>query len=583
MHSDDSTSKTLFIGDSFEQWIVIVMALVTIIAAVAAYLEVDAGGRSDQALRESQTWLLQSIGSKSRGEQDVAYGLSDAYRQWLELDTLAFLAEQNGDVPAAERYLKMRERIQELTPLLSEQYFDPASGSFPDVKAFESDTYIVETALLTERFVNAATISDGWGDKGDNYVNHLTLLTLALFLYGLATTALRALKWYFIITGTVIGVITLIWMIIVVLTAVERLPDEAMVAYAEGVGLAHQDQHDEAITSLSLALELAPSYPNAYYERAKAHFARQELEQAAADYEAAIEAGREDVNVPWNLGWTYYLAGELEQSIEITEQALAIAPDQTALHFNLGLAQLALGKLEAAQESYKQGTLSATQQVKEAREAGQEPPATLWWYLTASAIDLDNLLNCLYEELCEGTPPTEAIASSDNLPSTAAQLNRELKSLTTALEYTGDVPPESIAARIEPFEIAQAVYDESGQVVAYDPLQTKSLVRGAGVFEDGGDLADVDLTRNDSGLTGELFVIFDYANIQAGQLVIVKVYSNGRESPGLRLVDQWELEAQGEAVLPLTPGGTYTLPPGDYQVEIYVDSHLVQEGEFTIG
>ena len=51
---------------------------------------------------------------------------------------------------------------------------------------------------------------------------------------------------------------------------------------------------------------------------------------------------------------------------------------------------------------------------------------------------------------------------------------------------------------------------------------------------------------------------------------------------GLRLVEEWTLGDQGQAFLPLTPGGSYGLEPGEYRVEIYVDSVLVQEASFTI-
>ena len=59
-------------------------------------------------------------------------------------------------------------------------------------------------------------------------------------------------------------------------------------------------------------------------------------------------------------------------------------------------------------------------------------------------------------------------------------------------------------------------------------------------------------------------------------------YSDGLESPGLRLVELWSLGQQGEAALPLTPGRQFTLAPGEYQVEIYVEAQLIKEGTFTI-
>ena len=84
------------------------------------------------------------------------------------------------------------------------------------------------------------------------------------------------------------------------------------------------------------------------------------------------------------------------------------------------------------------------------------------------------------------------------------------------------------------------------------------------------------------GATRQVFVRFDYGGLQEGQLVVVKVYLNGREVTGLRLVEEWTLGSQGQAALPLTPSSGFTLSPGDYRVEVYVDSHLVQQSGFTI-
>jgi hypothetical protein len=65
----------------------------------------------------------------------------------------------------------------------------------------------------------------------------------------------------------------------------------------------------------------------------------------------------------------------------------------------------------------------------------------------------------------------------------------------------------------------------------------------------------------------------------------MKVYHNGEEDPSWRAVDQWALGQAGEDgffSLSYAYSNVYTLAPGEYWVEIYIDSHLAQRGYFVI-
>jgi hypothetical protein len=226
----------------------------------------------------------------------------------------------------------------------------------------------------------------------------------------------------------------------------------------------------------------------------------------------------------------------------------------------------------------------AASQVAEAKAAGAEPPTSLWWYLGTAVMDLSNLLNCMYDQICEEAPPYETIATSDArdlVMGTADELHRELKSLSVALEYTGQLPGDPVAAEATAFEFAEGMYDDEGQLVDYTPLSSQTRLRfGQVLDEDVGEFADINI--GGAGAAGDVFVLFDYEGMRDGQLVVVKVYVDGREVPGLRLVEEWALESQGQAALPFIPGSYFALSPGDYRVELYVDSQLIQQGGFTI-
>ncbi|MCP4538115.1 MAG: tetratricopeptide repeat protein [Chloroflexi bacterium] len=575
--------KPFFSGEPFERLVALLIAIVTIIAALSGFLEADAGARSDRAIRDAQQYAIQATNVKARGEVQIGYAWSDAYRLWLELDTLAFDAEQNDDSKALDRYRDIQKQIIGMSPLLAPPYFDPSTDDWPDVNAFEADLYRVETTALSERFINAAAVSDAWAGKASTYVKLLTLMAVTLFLFGLSTTVVGRASWLFVGVGALIVNVCLVWMIITIFQPVPELPDTAIVAYARGTGLAFQNDPNGAVEAFNEALEKAPDYANAYYERGTAHFDLGNFAQAAADYKAAVTTGRDDVNVLWNLGWTYYVMGRFEDATDTTKQALEAAPDRVALHFNLGLAYLANDEFQLAQATYDKGIALVRQQVEDARNVDEEPPSSLWWYMETAALDLANLLNCIYDQVCIETPPYDLVSSSETIATAAEGLNKQIRDLTIALEYSGQVTSASVMGYISDLEFAQGTYDDEGVLVDYASLPDQGLQARFGmVYQEESELANIDLARRGDGIN-EVFVLFDYQGLEDGQLVVVKTYLNGRESIGLRLVEEWNLGTQGRAVLPMTPpNNEFSLSPGDYRVEVYVDAHLIQQGGFAI-
>lgn len=573
----------LFTGEPFERMMALLFALVTILAAVAALLEADAAAQTAQAIRRAQQYAMQAIGVKASGEVQAGYAWTEAYRRWLEWESLSDQAEGENDPAAADRYEAVRDRAVQLSPLLSEPYFNPETDDFPNIRAFEASNYLVENIILAERFVNTMELSGELEDKEKAYGTHLLLFAVALFLYGLSVTIVGRMRWLFVAMGTVMANIALIWMIITYITPITTFPDEAIVAYAEGMGFAHQEDYVAAIEAFDRALELVPGYANAYYARGNVYFDQGDFRRAATDYAAAMEAGREDVNVPWNLGWTYYVLGHLDDAIETTQIALELDDEQVALYFNLGLMHLAQGNLEEAQGIYAEGIDLATGQVTAATAAGEAPPASLWWYLGTAATDLDNFMTCLATQVCRETPPYDTIATADDVVTTTAALREQLKNTAVALEYLGSPSGEAVAATISEVEFGTPVYNEADILVGFTPLQgSEPQLRFGRVQEDQGEEVDVNIILAGPDEANEVFVRFNYDGLADSQLLTIKIYRDGKESPGLRLVENWVLGSTGEAALPLTPSSQFALAPGEYRVEIYVDAHLVQEGNFTI-
>lgn len=560
--SNISKSAPFFTDERFERLAAILITLITVLAAIVGWLQTDASVRSAQANRNAQRYAIQAMGRKTSGLVQFNYEYNGLYRAWSELDLLALSAGNSGDEAAARRYETVRDRLVRLSPLLQTPYFDAVEKTAPDLNGYEADIYWVEATALTERYTNAARLGSAWSDKANTYVAQLTILAVVLFLYGLSTTISGRVRWLFVSAGTMLAGIVVLWLLVTAFWPISTLADEAIVAYAQGIGLAYRGKQAEAIAAFDQALNEAPHYADAFYERGNTHFDGRDYEAAAADYEAAQATGRDDAAVTGNLGWVYYLLGRFNQASEQSRQALKSDPTQIGVHFNLGLALLADGQPEAAQTEYANTMALVSQQVNQARESGQEPSSSLWWYMDAGARDLQSLLDQLDNQPKAWTdaPPRSAIADPEAVRSAAQDLNQQLRDMIVALEYTGEPPKGLVTAQITSFKFGQAQYDEQGNFVEYTTAEA---------FPYG---------------TAEVLVLFDYENLRDGQEAVWKVYRDGLEDPSLRLTETWSLSSTGSAEKSIgyAYSNVFFFTPGEYTVELYIDSHLAHGGTFII-
>ena len=539
--------------------IAILIASVTALTAIIAFLQADAAQRDDRANRDSKRYALEAFGRKVSGDARVNFDYYKAYQEWYELDLLANTATRRGEMNAARRYTTLRDKIEKLSPLLAPPYFDRAQGKV-NVAKYEADTYVIEITELTEKFNAATAVKEAWDAKAGTYIVHLTLLAIALFLFGMAgllsATAARVI---FTATGILVTFVAFSWAFLVLIQPVPDLrATNAIPAYARGVGLAHQGMYKEAIAEYDRAIHAAPDYANALVDRADAYSNLGDHLAAIASYEKARALDSKSARVSGNLAWEYYLVGRFDDAIRINRAALKENPGEAWIRFNLGLALLASGKLSDASATYSETMTATANQVAEAKTAGKEPPYNLWWALDSAAIDLDNLLAVI--ESGKGEPPRAKITNVDLARPIAESLIAQLKSYAVALEYTGKPPVGSLAAKISALEFGIPEYDAKGNITDYDVNDE---------FEYGID---------------EIAAIFDYAGMKNGDQVVFKVYINSKENPSWRLIASWDLDATGSAHRLMSPGytDTFVFDPGEYSVELYVNSQFAQRGTFRV-
>ncbi len=371
----------------------------------------------------------------------------------------------------------------------------------------------------------------------------------------------------FVIVGSEIVGICMLWLGWSMLELLIRpeVNHEAIQAYAEGVGLEYQGRHEEAISRFSLAIEKNPSYAKAYYERGLSYYSLGDMQTALSEMEAARANGLDDTSINWNLGWTYYLTGEYERAFEANERVLNGRPEVLGVRMNQAISHLVNGDLENSLAQYDLLIAEAQRQVNEARANNAEPSASLWYYMDAGALDLQNLIDTLDNNPKSWTqaPPPDLIRGDHAaIRQFAVEQMKRLKESTVALEYTGQLPAGGSSMLVEPFVFGQITeVNEQGLITGFEPIANDVVPFGEQEFT----------------------VQFTYTG-EAPKEMLWKVYVNGHEDQALRIVDTTDVSAGNTWYK--TFGYSYTnvfiLSEGEYTVDLYADNILVQSGTFYV-
>jgi tetratricopeptide (TPR) repeat protein len=542
--------------ERFEKMVTVLIASVAIWVAITVYFQNYASSLSDQARRRAQENAIASTKTELNGSIQYSYQWQGAFQTWRELGWQITAAEQSGDTAAVERYAKLQERIAALGEILGPEYFDPSIG-WPDSYKYEADLYLVESTRLTEVYIAESDLGRATDNTANALVVQITLLTVALSLYGLSMALKGRVRWLFVIIGTGFVGFCALWLSwsMIELLARPRVNNPAINAYAEGVGLSYQGKYDEAIARFNFAIAEKPDYGKAYYERGFAYYYKDDLATAIIDFETARLAGLEDTSTNWNLGWVYYLSGQYLKGIEADERVLEKDSRVLGVRMNEAISYLALGDLASAQQQYDLLIQEAERQVN---ENNLEPSASLWYYMDAGAIDLQNLIDEL-----DGDPKSWTEAPASNLIAGdhsairdfARQQMVRLKETTVSLEYNGQLPATQDVMQVQPFNFGQITgVDEQGLITDFEISPSR-------VFP----------------------VEFTY-NGPPPKQIIWKVYVNGREDQSLRAILNHDISSG--ATWYQTFGYNYTnvfiLTPGEYIVELYADSKLAQIGKFLV-
>lgn len=602
--------------------IAIVISLVAILGALLAFARTDASAHADDAKREQKRLTIEASALRLGSQAEVGFNLSAA-QAWLEMAKLTNSAEDAGalslpnwenysynlrewptqvaTIMPADWYAPTRDRLADVAPLLEKPY----SGN---IRKFYADKSLVTVTEYTEQAADARSQQNQWADKSSSYSFYLAMLAIGGALLGLSTTMQGLGRRICFATGIGIAAVVAILSASVYSRSIAYFSHEAIADYAHGIGLAYQGQTADAtvaddltrqaVAAFDKAIEAAPTYANALFDRANALYTLKDYHAAEKSYSLAIDSGRSDTGALWNLGWNRYLLGNFGAATDSYRRALALNPDLVAVRMNLALSLLASGSVDQATAEYEDALKRAERQVRSANAGGPQVPYSFWKQIDRSTLDLDALQASLDGDLQPWmeAPSQTAIASDPALRSGITYLSTHIREANLGLEYGGNLPVQAKAAgTISSFKYTApdgrgpdtsfpSTPFEGGMVI---DLSAKSLMPPAplssntytSTYPPSFDKTVFTYSPSRGIELSSVEVQFDYSHLEDGKEVIWKVYRNGTEDHSLRWQETWSNGPEGYAIKPLS---FVFVASGTYRVEMYYDRRLVQVGTFKI-
>ena len=381
--------------DLFSRAVALCAVITTLVAAVVAFLHADASREGDRAAAASQRAAIEAAHSVVRGRQTAQIELRQVQLA-REHRTRQFNADQRellgleGDgvtVIEAAHWRRLAGRAErEIHQSADELHIaDAGPGS---VASPERDQYFPSRLLAqTEhrgRWLAAVRdahneLSSEWGKRGTVFIAILTLLAVALYLFGFSLTPQgRHMRGVFATFGGAFLLIGVLFGPMQAFFPPQVPPAAAAEHYADGwlaVQTAeHSEDYAQAVEHYDDALRLRPGFARAYFERSNAltaaaspqttsflSLAPAPVRKAAIrDLKRARELGLDTPAVTGNLGFELLALGlqtgssdRIEESLDLTRTAIDGDPREPVLRFNLGATLLAAGRTAEAWEAYR--------------------------------------------------------------------------------------------------------------------------------------------------------------------------------------------------------------------------------------
>ena len=397
----------------------IAVVLTTLVTAAVGYLQVRAGSRSSDAGQAGQEYAVLTMSSLLQSQEKAKVD----YEHFLKAQ------EQRGQAGNAfqqsvfsgpgekellalvqERWTKLAAKTQALTPITPNGRDGPQQDlEFPRHYFARSTA----DALRYQALQDAANDNNSdWDSRAAKYTAVLTLLAVAVFLFGLALAMPKRVLGVFGAVGALLLVVGVAWAGTLAASAPERAPPAAAEEFAKGeVALETASDtagFNDAIAHFTKAIDAWPGFARAYLGRANARLSAsapelestlippEALEKVIDDLEEAIDRGLDNAAVREQLAASRFTLALHDrpklfgQAVDDARAAREAAPGDPVAAYSLAVSLLGAERRDEAREAYRRAIELTIYVDGDAKKPRNAPPFSQTW-LSGALSDLEAL------------------------------------------------------------------------------------------------------------------------------------------------------------------------------------------------
>ncbi|HZQ66191.1 MAG TPA: hypothetical protein VFA66_13300 [Gaiellaceae bacterium] len=527
------------------------IAVTTVAVALVGFLEVRANSRSDEAAQTAQQRSVQTMASLLKAQEQTKVNYEQFLRAEEQRTQAGSAFQESVFAPAGEkellrlvqeRWQRLASKSERLTPI------GPNSEDGPNRDRRFPRAMFSRASADANRYQALQDVANhensAWEARATKFTAILTLLAVALYLFGFALAVPRRVLTLFGTAGAALLVTGIAWAGAVAASPPASIPDSAATEYSQGevaletstIGFDAAGFRD-SIAHFTRAIDEWPGLARAYLGRANARLSSapqvqaslippNDLKTVISDLDRAVDLGLESGLVYEQLAGSEFslaLHGQPDlygHAAAHARKAIEIVPRDPVARYSLAISLLGAGDVDGAEAAYRDAI--------QATIANGEPQVEEQWVAGAMS-DFEAL---------RGARP--------DLGSAIDRMKEFVVGSVAAgsvVEPHGAASFPAVQAQVTPTSVAWASPGETGYTPGSDVLSVQWYARAAG-------------------------------NPWIG-LPEVSGPVDPRAEPGLPHYSARNLTSSSTP--PRCLGG------GDYRVELYVNGHLAGSAQASVG
>lgn len=399
--------------------VTIAIVVTTLATAAVGYLQVRAGSRSSDAGQAGQEYAVLTMSNllqlQERAKVDYEHFLKAQEQRGqagnaFQQSVFSGAGERALLRLVQERWQRLADKTQALTPLTPNGRDGPGEDlEFPR-HFFARST---AGALRYQALQDAANeTNSSWDGRAARYTAVLTLLAVAVFLFGLALAMPRRVLRVFSAVGALLLVVGVAWAGAITASSPDKVPDSAAEEFSRGeVALetaSDKAGFEDAIAHFTKAIDAWPGFARAYLGRANATLSAsapqlestllppEALEGVVDDLESARDHGLDNAAVREQLAASRFTLALHDrpklfgQAVSDARAALEQAPGDPVAAYSLAVSLLGAERLDEARDAYRRA-IEVTVYVDGDEKHPRKAPQFEQTWLSGALSDLEAL------------------------------------------------------------------------------------------------------------------------------------------------------------------------------------------------